>query len=289
MANIKEIKKRIVSVKKTRKMTQAMKMVAAAKFKRASQVYRQSNAYEQTLATILKQVCAQVDRNEVPYYFQENAGQKEVIIIMAGDRGLCGGFNTAVFKAAEPLVQSTHQPDLHLIGQKTESYFRNLMNRGRGGFQIAGSHPNFSEKHSLSEAHKIINPIVEAFRAGQISKVTLIYNQLVNALQSRIQVQTLLPLVPELDSSENAGACFFEPSQTGLASQLVKHVLSFQIYAASLSSAAGVQGARMAAMDSASNNARDMISDLTLLFNQTRQAAITTELTEIVAGAAATT
>lgn len=286
MANIKEIKQRIVSVKKTKKMTAAMKMVAAAKFKRSLKSLRSRSDFTGTLETIKNHLLSGLESDSLPALLIENNSPTELLVVMSSDRGLCGGFNTNLFKKIDAYISDSKHPiELVLIGNKAQQFFKNktISKRfQRGQFLF----PDFNGIEST-----LNDVILPAFQIGNVGKVTLVYNRFINALSSQITFEGLLPIVPvsETGTEVPASEFFFEPNKTHFISQFLDYYLRARLTNAAINTSSGEEGARMSAMDSASQNASDMIADLTLLYNRTRQAAITTELTEIVGGAAALT
>ena len=282
MSQLRDIKNRIDSVTKTRKMTQAMKMVAAAKFKRATQRVQQTQAYlaelEGMLSSCLPQLRGVVD---TPYLNGVSA-DKEAVIIITGDRGLCGGFNTNIIKYAENLL--SEKPDstqLYLFGAKGYQHFRKSSN------EIVKVYEKFLDNVNMESVDSFTSVIKTAYLSGEFSKITLVYNEFKNALASNLKNIQLLPLDFETSEETEPVDYFLEPEPVSVVESLISEYIGLVLYKAFLESFASEQGARMAAMESATDNAGEMIRDLTLIYNRKRQAQITTELTEIVAGAEA--
>ncbi|NQY75201.1 MAG: ATP synthase F1 subunit gamma [Candidatus Margulisbacteria bacterium] len=291
MAQIKEIKTRIDSVKKTKKITQAMKMVAAAKFKRAGKAVSLFDAYYHGLKDILEDYQSRMEPDIIPDLMKTNNSPKEAIILITGDRGLCGAFNASVIKATDVLLYaSPKDTELICLGSKGSQYYKNKP------WTITHSHTQVTDHISPQKIRSILKPTIDQFLAGSYGKVRLVYSEFLSALNSNLMTPQLLPLTmaPENTNEEAIKTktslksdYIYEPSKEGILSQFLSDYLVSLVYRALLSSKAAEEGARMAAMDAATDNAQDMIKDLTLLYNRTRQAAITTELTEIVSGAEA--
>ncbi len=285
MANIKEIKQRITSVKKTKKMTAAMKMVAAAKFKRALKSLRLRLEYTDALTNIKTNLLSGLEGEILPYQLTENGSPTELVVVFSSDRGLCGGFNTNLLKRVDAyLAAAKHPIEMVLIGNKAQTYFKSKNAKFR--FQRS----QFQAPLFLGIDAVLNDSILKPLQNKEIGKVTLAYNRFINALTSEIEFEALLPILPTPSETQASGPdFFFEPSKFQFLGDFIDAYLAMRLANAAMNTSTGEEGARMSAMDSASQNASDMIGDLTLLFNRTRQAAITTELTEIVGGAAALT
>lgn len=281
MSNLRDTKDRINSVKKTQKITQAMKMVAASKFKRAQKELFYLSEYSRGLEMIFADVLNRVELDGIPYLFEAHEdAQKELIIVIAGDRGLCGGFNATVLKKALEHVKSSQKPlDIVTIGQKATQFFRSK------GVNSVGSYSHTKMNHR-AEVSKVCAEVFEGYRDGKYTKVTLFYNKFVSAITTHQIAKQLLPLSIQNQQSTGVSDFFYEPSKMGVLTRLSEEYINDIIFYAIKDSATTEEGSRMTAMDSASSNAKQVIQDLTLVFNRKRQAAITTELTEIVAGAA---
>lgn len=282
MAQLRDIKQRIESVQKTRKMTQAMKMVAAAKFKRASQRVQQSKSYleqlEHMLSSCLPQLTGVVDTP----FLNGNTAKNEAVIVVTGDRGLCGGFNANIIKyATKFLTDKPKDTILYLFGSKGCQFFQ------KKEFHIEKKYEKFLDKVTVKQVDDIKTLVTEDFLSGKFSKVTLVYSEFKSAISTNLRNVQLLPLKFESKSNAPLVDYILEPEPVAVVETLISEYLGLTLYRAFLESFAAEQGARMAAMDSATDNAGEMIRDLTLLFNRKRQAQITTELTEIVAGAEA--
>ncbi len=280
--NTRELKNRITSVEKTKKITQAMKMVSAAKFKRNLAQLDHIKEYGDGIDTILSSLSKRLFEDDIPELIQENDSPQVAIIVVSSDRGLCGGFNTNLFKKVNAEIQKYQQVDLYLIGNKAQQFFKSK------NVTIADHIPGFKGDNINNDIRQYIHTFVDSFKQGVYSNVIIVYNEFVSALSSNQIVKQLLPIsLPDWNKDEITNSDFIYESnkQTALDSLFTK-TIEYQFSRSIFESFASEEGFRMAAMDSATTNAKDMIQELTLFFNRSRQAAITTELTEIVAGAA---
>ena len=293
MANLKEVRNRISSVSSTQQITKAMKMVAAAKLKRATNAIVQLRPYANKLRGILEQVSASVEGNDSPYT-QDRVPTKVVVIVLTSNRGLAGAFNANAIKAANNLIfnkyaeqQAKGNLSIIAIGKRGHDFFE------RRGFNVIGNNNELFNQLSFLNVSKITEYVMEEFKAGNIDRVEVVYNQFRNAAMQEMVAEQVLPLLPE-EKPVNTGAhltietdYIIEPSKEKIIEELIPKAIKTQVYKAVLDSNASEHGARMTAMDKATENAGDLIKALKLSYNQARQAAITTELSEIVSGAAA--
>ena len=280
--NTREIKDRITSVEKTNKITQAMKMVSAAKFKRNLVALDHTKDYGEGLEDILDSLTKRLFDDELPALLTGNDSPQVAIIVISSDRGLCGGFNANLFKKVQQTLDEYPQVDLYTVGNKAQQFYKSK------NVKVVESIQGFSLNSSHSEISDYINGFVDSYLKGVYSKVLVIYNEFVSALSSNQVVKQVLPISldnwnrDEIDSSD----FIYESSKQSALDHFLKLLISYNFSRAVHESLASEEGFRMAAMDSASSNAKEMIQELTLYYNRSRQAAITTELTEIVAGAA---
>ena len=280
--NTREIKDRITSVEKTNKITQAMKMVSAAKFKRNLVALDHTKDYGEGLEDILESLTKRLFDDELPALLTGNDSPQVAIIVISSDRGLCGGFNANLFKKVQQTLDEFPQVDLYTVGNKAQQFYKSK------NVKVVESIQGFSLNSSHSEISDYINGFVDSYLKGVYSKVLVIYNEFVSALSSNQVVKQVLPISldnwnrDEIDSSD----FIYESSKQSALDHFLKLLISYNFSRAVHESLASEEGFRMAAMDSASSNAKEMIQELTLYYNRSRQAAITTELTEIVAGAA---
>ncbi|MFW2331558.1 MAG: ATP synthase F1 subunit gamma [Nitrospinota bacterium] len=287
MANLKDIKRRIVSVKNTQQITKAMKLVAAARLRKAQEVASRSRPYSVKIQEMIKRLAPYAD-SEDPIYHGRREGCS-LIIICSADKGLCGPFNSNIFKESDNILANSSDAKLLLIGRKGIDRYKN------SSFEIIDRIYDYNRNLTVDFATNIAKITVSEYMSSDIKEVYLIYNHFKNVVTQTVQRLTLLPLDIEGDTelvergsaSSLKGHYEFEPSKDKLLKSLAREYINNQIYHALLESAASENGARMTAMDAATNNAKEMISTLTLTYNRARQAAITTEIIEIVSGAEA--
>ena len=281
MASLKDIRDRIKSVKSIQKVTSAMKMVAAAKVRKAQEKMEQARPYTHALEDVIHHILPDVDRNMLDLLEVRDIKRKAYVIVSA-DRGLAGAFNTNITKIAQNEIDhfGKENVDLFCIGKKSRDYFK------RRNYNIVESHTEFWNELNYDNAMMIGRSVVEHFTSGKVDEIHVVYNYFVNLAQQEVKSEVLLPLVYD-DEDLNVRDRLYEPSKERLVSSLVPRHLNIQIWKYLLESYASEQAARMLAMENATTNAGDMIKNLTLEFNKARQAAITTEMLEIVSGAEA--
>ena len=281
MANLKDIRNRIKSVKSIQKVTKAMKMVAAAKMRRAQERMEQSRPYSQSLMKVIQHLLPDVDRDILPLLDVRDIKRKAYVVVSA-DRGLAGAFNTNLLKVAQKGIDEFGQDnvDLFCIGKKARDHFK------RRGYNIIENHVDFWAEMEFDSAMMIGRSIIDYFTSGKVDEIHVVYNYFINVAQQEVKSEVLLPLIYE-ESNGVAHDRLYEPSKEELVSSLIPRHLNVQMWQYLLESYASEQAARMLAMENATTNAQDMIKDLTLEFNKARQAAITTEMLEIVSGAEA--
>jgi len=286
MPSLQQTRRRIASVKNTQKITKAMKLVSAAKLRRAQDRILKARPYALKMGALLSNLGARVSRDVHPLLVRRPIRKVEIVVV-AADRGLCGSFNASIFRRATDAFRA-HQAEgrevsLTLVGRKARDYFR------RRGLPTRHTMVNVFDKLSFDHAADLARNEMDAYLAGAFDEAWLIYAEFKSAMTSVIRLQRLMPIEAETTASEGgAGTDYlYEPSDEELLADLVPRSIEIQVWRALLESAASEQGARMMAMDSASRNAKDMITKLTMVYNKTRQAAITKELMDIVGGAEA--
>ena len=281
MANLKDIRNRIKSVKSIQKVTKAMKMVAVAKMRRAQERMEQSRPYSNSLTEVIQHLLPDVDRDMLPLLDVRDVKRKAYVVVSA-DRGLAGAFNTNLQKVAQQEIDAfgKENVDLFCIGKKARDHFK------RREYNIITSHIDFWAEMEYDSAMMIGRSIIDHFTSGTVDEIHVVYNYFINLAQQEVKSEVLLPLVYE-DGEGLTQDRLYEPSKEELVSSLIPRHLNVQIWKYLLESYASEQAARMLAMENASSNAQDMIKDLTLKFNKARQAAITTEMLEIISGAEA--
>ena len=281
MATLDDLKKRIASVKSTQKITKAMKMVAAAKMRRAQERMEESRPYSNSLAEVIQHLLPDIDRDALPLLDVRDVKRKAYVVVSA-DRGLAGAFNTNLLKVAQKEIDSfgKEKVDLFCIGKKGRDHFK------RREYNIITSHVDFWADMEFNSAITIGRSIIEHFTSGKVDEIHVVYNYFINVGQQEVKSEVLLPLIYEEKNGVTHDR-LYEPSKEELVSSLIPRHLNVQMWKYLLESYASEQAARMLSMENATTNAKDMIKDLTLEFNKARQAAITTEMLEIVSGAEA--
>ena len=292
MPNLKELKNRISSVKSTRKITSAMKMVAASKLRRAQELAESSRVYADSLSFILSSLAGNTKNSaDLPEILTGRENSKiSLLIINSSDRGLCGGFNSNLFRNAKKWISDQQGQGKSVkrmtVGKKASSFYK------KTDLDIVASFEDLnSNDRQLQVSEEIKNKIMELFENNEIDEVSILFNKFVSAISQEPTYQSLIPLSNEEtseDESEANNAIFeFEPDKNELLEYLVPRNFLTQIYRSVLESSASEHAARMTSMDNATRNAGDMIDRLTLTYNRTRQAFITKELIEIISGAEA--
>ncbi len=287
MANLKEIRNRITSVGSTMQITSAMKMVSAAKLKRAQDAITQMRPYAEKLQEILSNLSGSLDLSENAY--SEEREVKNVLIVgVTSNRGLCGGFNNNIMKRVNFLINDEYKNvNVKVLGlgkkireayKKTDHYYVND--------EIAPVEDIFSDL-KFSNTAVIASSLMERFKNKEFDKIVVVYNKFINAAAQEVKTEQFLPIVSTVTETESAGDYIFEPSKEEIVNDLIPKSLKIQLYKGLLDSNASEHGARMTAMHKATDNAAEMKKNLTLGYNKARQAAITSEILEIVGGAEA--
>jgi F-type H+-transporting ATPase subunit gamma len=282
MPSLRDIRKRIRSVRNTQQITKAMKMVAAAKLRKAQDAILSARPYAQMLDQIISEVASRAD--SVPHpLFTVRPPKKVELVVLTSDRGLAGGFNSNVLRRAARFIydkeQAREQVEVSTIGRKGLEFFRRRRITVRKDF--SGLYSNYSA------AADIAADFAARFAASDVDAVFLLYNEFVSAISQRITIVQLLPMQSPEKSAATRVDFKYEPDRQAVLERLVPQALTIKFYRALLESVASEQGARMSAMEKATSNASEMIDRLTLFYNRTRQAVITKELMEIVSGAEA--
>lgn len=283
-SNMSDIKRRIRSVNSMEHITNAMKLVSASKLRKAKNTYEKNQEYFHYITESIEEIFH--NTSEVPDKYLKGSRElkKTCYIIITSNRGLCGGFNSNVIKEAEREINTDpEEPVIVAVGSRGKEYFE------KRGYDIASEYMLPPENISFLETHDISKPIIDLYDAGVIDEVVLIHTSFVSALEQKVKNLTLLPFEvnkdPEfvhLDKEVD-----YEPSVEEVFNYLVPKYVEIMVYGAIVESAACEHAARRIAMESASENAREMMDKLTLFYNRTRQAAITNEISEIVGGAEA--
>ena len=286
MPSLKDIKKRIGTVRNTRQITAAMKMVSAAKLRRAQDAVTAARPYADKMQEVLANLALRDSSEEHPL-LEDRGNGKALVVLITADRGLCGGFNTNISKTAEKVIRENPEGfesfDLLLVGRKGNEYLRR-----RAGMKIIKVHEHLvgSTQVTYPTAALLGQEIIDLYKNDDYDGVFLVYNAFVSVMSQDLTVKQLLPVKPgEVAQDTHVVDYIYEPSAGEVLEQILPKNVEVQIFRALLESVAAEHGARMTAMDSASKNASEMIGKLTLQYNRARQAAITKELMEIISGA----
>jgi len=289
MASLKEVRNRIVSVNSTQQITKAMKMVSAAKLRRAQDAIHQMRPYAKKLAEMIATVSAQTEAGAENPFTEVREIKNALIIVVTSDRGLCGAFNANVGKATMALIQEKYanlqasgNVEILSLGKKGAEYL------SRRGYKVNDAHTDIFTRLNFTNVREIGEVVLNAFSEKQYDVVEILFNFSKNVATQIIQTEKLLPLVAS-ESGEKASSVdyIFEPSEEEIISELIPKSIKLSIFRALLESNSSEHGARMTAMDKATDNAGELIKALKLEYNRSRQAAITKEILEIVGGAEA--
>ena len=290
MANLKDLKNRIESVKNTRKITKAMQMVAAAKLRRAQEAAEQSRPYTERFNAVMAGLAASVGGSDSAPKLLSGSGKDDVhlFVIMTSERGLCGGFNTNIAKKArahaDSLLANGKTVKILTVGKKG----RESLKRDFGQYYVG--HVDLSDVKRLgySNAQDIASDVLTRFDAEEFDVATLFYAKFLNVVTQIPTAQQIIPAAFEVEEGAEAATLYdYEPSEEAILADLLPRGVATAIFSALLENAASEQGSRMSAMDNATRNAGDMIDKLTIQYNRSRQAVITNELIEIISGAEA--
>jgi len=296
MANLKEIRNRINSVKSTQQVTKAMKMVAAAKLRRAQDRIMSLRPYALKLQEIIGNVISVVDVEDIPSRLVEQREVKNIlVIVVTSNRGLAGPFNANIIKHTTQFLQEHHQAELDggnvqfiCMGRKGHEFFK------KRGYHVNGDNFDVFTNLSFDKVNEVNDLIFEKFLSGEVDKVYLMFNEFKNVMSQVRHADTLLPLaVSDLEEQKAASETddstasdyIYEPNREDILTDLIPKALRIQVFRAVLESNAAEQGARMVAMDAATENAEDLLRNLRISYNKARQASITKEILEIAAGA----
>jgi F-type H+-transporting ATPase subunit gamma len=290
MPSLKEVRGRIQSINSTQQITKALKMVSAAKLRRSQDAILQMRPYSNRLSLILQNISASIDDSVDNPFATERTPNKVLLVVVTSDRGLAGAFNSRIIKATNNLIaekysQQAKAGNVHLltIGKKGMDFFN------RRGFTIHKDFVSTFTILSFGAARKAAEFAMDAFLKGDYDKVEIVYNEFKNVATQVLRIEQFLPIVPSQNATDKASKTdyIYEPSKEEIFKELVPKSLKVQFYKTLLESNASEHGARMMAMDKATENAKDLLKELKLIYNRTRQAAITKEILEIVGGAEA--
>ncbi|MDA0692429.1 MAG: ATP synthase F1 subunit gamma [Nitrospinae bacterium] len=286
MPNLKDIKRRIKSVKNTQQITKAMKLVAASKLRRAQKAIQDARPYALKLRDVLNHISARCD-SDLHALLNQRDGENILVMVVTADKGLCGGFNGNIVRRAAKVIAENQGKNLSLVlaGKKGKDYFKHRTTR------IAHEFIDWTRDFNYAKAQEIGELLAGMFIDKKVDRIFMVYNEFKSVMQQEVVVEQLLPVVPEpleaVKETDHVPEYIYEPDEESILDALLQRYMTVQVYRALLESSASEQGARMTAMDNASRNAGDMINGLSLTYNKARQAYITKELIEIVNGAEA--
>ncbi len=290
MATLREIKRRIVGVTNTQQITKAMKMVAAARLRRAQDNIINARPYSRKISEMLSHLLS-VEKDISNPLLEKRDLKRVALVIVTSDRGLCGAFNMNILKKVEELInedyadiESKENIDLYCVGKKGIDYFK------RTNYNIVESYSGIFSKLKFEFASSFINSLTQKFLNSEVDEVVVVYNEFKSVIQQNVLVEQLLPIVSnsQKDNSEQHTKnieYIYEPDRMSIINSLLPRELKAKMWKALLDSYAAELGARMTAMDMATENAKEMIKNLRIKYNKERQASITTEIIEIVSGA----
>ena len=287
MAGLKDIRSRIASVKSTRQITSAMKMVSAAKLKKAQDKVTQIRPYANKLKDVLSEVSSGLDKEHKGAYNVQRPVENALIVLLTSNRGLCGGFNANICKKAKQHITDdfAELPKENIkfvcIGKKANEYVKKM------GYEIVKSGNELFDDVSFENSLAYSKYLMDEFKNENYDKIDIIYNSFKNAAVHNQLIETFLPMQIETEEQNNPSEYIFEPGMKDIMEEMIPKSLRIQFFKAILDSNAAEHGARMTAMHQATDNATELIKDLTLIYNKARQAAITNEILEITSGAEA--
>lgn len=286
MANLKEVRIRIASVNSTQQITKAMKLVSATKLRRAQNAILQMRPYAQKLNGILSNLSDSVDDDSLKVYFNQREIKKVLLVVVTSDRGLCGSFNANVIKLTNRLIKEVYsnaEVTVLPIGKKGFEFFN------KTSVARITSYKDALQTLNAENGFEIGTYLLNEFKSGKFDKIEIVYNQFKNAATQILSNEAFLPIIKKTDinASNDKSDYIFEPSKAEILEELIPRILKTQLYKSMIDSLASEHGARMVAMDKATENAGELLKGLKLEYNRARQAAITKEISEIVGGAAA--
>ena len=289
MPSLKDLKNRIGSVKSTQKITSAMKMVAAAKLRKAQEQALASRPYTSLMDKVVSKIASKTSGNSIDLLTGKTDNKTQLIVVFSADRGLCGGFNGSITRAVRAEVKKLEQEGIQvkllMVGKKSAD----ALNREFGHLFVERIDGN-SAKPNYTDAEILAKKIITLFENNEFGVCKVIFNKFVSAITQEVTYKSLIPaeIQETEDDTNNSNSIYeFEPSEEEILNDLLPRNLSTQLFSSQMESTASELAARMTAMDNATRNAGDMIDNLTLLYNRTRQAVITKELIEIISGAEA--
>ena len=282
MPNLRDVKQRIRSVKNTEQMTKAMKLISASKLRKAQAAIQTARPYAHKMRDVMNHLVARCNKDLHPL-LDNRTGNRVLLVVITADRGLCGAFNSNIVKMTQELIKENTDREISLFiaGKKGLDFFRNRP------YKIQDKYLGWTKDFEYLKAVEIGDMLAQLFIENKTDRIYMVYNEFKSIMQQEVIREQLLPIVSEEAGDDQLTDYIFEPDEETILEDLLKRYMTTQIYRAFLESSASEHGARMTAMDSASRNAKEMIGELTLFYNRTRQAHITKELIEIVNGAEA--
>jgi len=281
MPALVDLRRRIRSVKSTQQITKAMKMISAAKLRRAQDAIYAARPYAREMLEVLNGLATRADPHEHPL-LQERSGSRTLLVVVTADRGLCGAFNANIVRAATGFLRERDQSSvsLELVGRRGRDYFR------RRSYTVRAERVGIFQALRYASAREIATELIKEYLEDKVDEVHVVYNEFKSVIQQRVVVERLLPIEKlVLEPHAPNWDYVYEPAPEQLFASLLPRHVEVQLWRTLLESAAAEHGARMAAMDAATNNAAEMIDKLTLYMNKVRQAKITNEIIEVVSGA----
>jgi F-type H+-transporting ATPase subunit gamma len=283
MANLKEIRNRISSIGSTMKITSAMKMVSAAKLKKAQDAIIQMRPYSNKLSELLQNLSATLDLDDGGVFTEQREEEKILLVAVTSNRGLCGGFNSAIIKEVKQIAADRYsgkKVSVLTIGKKGNDILKK-------NFDIYRNDSEVFDELTFENVAPIAEDLMAKFAEGEFDKIEIVYNRFKNAATQIVTEEQFLPIVPPETSTESSADYIFEPNKEDIVKGLIPKSLKMQLYKSVRDSFAAEHGARMTAMHKATDNAKDLRDELLLIYNKARQASITNEILEIVGGAEA--
>ena len=280
-----DIRRRIRSVKNTQQITKAMKMVSAAKLRRAQDAMFAARPYARKMMEVLNSLATRARPDAHPL-LQEHGDERVLLVVITADKGLCGGFNANIIRGASRFLEEQQRRErkleVDLVGRKGRDFFR------RRRYRVRSEHIGLFQSLQFPVAQRIAQSLIRSYVEREVDRIHVVYNEFKTVIAQKVVVEQLLPIRKlEFDPTEPPLDYIYEPSPGGIFDGVLPKHVEIQVWRALLESAAAEHGARMAAMDAATNNAGEMIDRLTLYMNKVRQAAITKEIIEVVSGAGA--
>jgi F-type H+-transporting ATPase subunit gamma len=286
MPNLKDIKRRIRSVKNTQQITKAMKLVAASKLRKAQKAIQDARPYALKLRDVLNHISARCNP-DLHALLDQRDGENILVMVVTADKGLCGGFNGNIIRRSAKMIADNQDKNLSLVlaGKKGKDFFKHRPT------EISHEFIDWTREFNYAKAQEIGDLLAEMFVDKKVDKIFMVYNEFKSVMQQEVVVEQILPVVPEslgeAKETDHVPEYLYEPDEESILDALLKRYMTVQVYRAFLESSASEQGSRMTAMDNATRNAGEMIEGLSLTYNKARQAYITKELIEIVNGAEA--